>query len=172
MKDNIASTERNIVSSERNITVSSIFLLIIFLSMIIYGIKQMGVDLPTCIANVQPYEQGKVVKISDNEYEIYYVARMWFFDPQNVEIPVGSKVRIYLTSLDVVHGFHIWGTNVNLMAIPKAVNYYEINFDKEGEYVISCHEYCGVAHQNMIGKIIVKSDLQNVRSRRFFAQIR
>lgn len=153
MNDNIASTEKRI-------TGASIFLLLIFLSMIIYGIKQIGVDLPTCIANVQPYEQGKVVKISDNEYEIYYVARMWFFDPQNVEVPVGSKVRLYLTSLDVIHGFHIWGTNVNLMAIPKAVNYYEINFDKEGEYLISCHEYCGIAHQNMIGKIIVKKELQ------------
>ncbi|MCS7213119.1 MAG: cytochrome c oxidase subunit II [Candidatus Calescibacterium sp.] len=154
--------EKIIQQQEKKALFISILLMAVFISMIVYGIKGVGVDLPTCISNVQPYETGKVVQVSDKEYEIYYVARMWFFDPQNVEIPVGSKVRIYLTSLDVTHGLHIWGTNVNLMAIPNAVNYYEVKFNKEGEYIVSCHEYCGIAHQNMIGKIIVKSSIENL----------
>lgn len=146
---------------EEKISLSiALVLMFFFLSLIIYGIKGLGIDLPTCFTSIKPYDKGRIEKISETEYEIYYVARMWYFDPQTVEIPVGAKVRIYLTSADVTHGFQILGTNVNLMAIPGTVNYYEVRFDKEGIYEVICNEYCGLAHQNMIGKIIVKTQVQ------------
>jgi len=83
------------------------------------------------------------------------VARMWAFDPPEVRVPPGAEVDLYLSALDVTHGVYIEKTNVNLMAVPGAVNAARVRFDKEGEYSVICHEYCGVAHQNMMGKIIV-----------------
>jgi cytochrome c oxidase subunit 2 len=65
-------------------------------------------------------------------------------------------VYIYLTSGDVIHGFQIDGTNVNLMAIPGTVAYARVKFDKPGVYHMVCHEYCGIGHQDMATKIIVK----------------
>jgi heme/copper-type cytochrome/quinol oxidase subunit 2 len=29
-------------------------------------------------------------------------------------------------------------------------------FPKPGEYTIACHEYCGLSHHAMVGKLIVK----------------
>ena len=101
------------------------------------------------------YSQGELVTLDEHTYQIKYVARMWVFDPPSVEIPVGSEVDIYLTSNDVVHGFHIYEKNVNMMAVPGAVNLTSVKFDKPGRYNILCHEYCGVGHQNMMGEIIV-----------------
>jgi cytochrome c oxidase subunit 2 len=70
-------------------------------------------------------------------------------------VPKGSVVDFYLTSADVVHGFYIDGTDVNLMAIPNAVNYAQARFDAPGKYQVICHEFCGLSHQDMVGEIEV-----------------
>jgi len=80
---------------------------------------------------------------------------MWAFEPATIEIPAGSTLDIYLTSLDVVHGFEVLGTNLNLMAVPGAVNNLQLTLNTPGEYRIICHEYCGIMHQNMSGLIKV-----------------
>ncbi|NNF01830.1 MAG: cytochrome C oxidase subunit II, partial [Bacteroidia bacterium] len=60
------------------------------------------------------------------------------------------------SSNDVVHGFNIRKTNINLMAIPGSVNRFSHTFADQGLYEVICHEYCGVGHQNMLGQIIVE----------------
>ncbi len=131
-------------------------LLLIFFALILYGAYVKNIDLPTCVVNVKPFDKEKVVQVSENKYEIYYIARQFSFFPMEVKIPRNSIVDIYLTSPDVTHGFFIENTNVNLMAIPGAVTYYKVKFDKPGEYRIICHEYCGLGHQNMQSLIIVE----------------
>ncbi len=125
------------------------FVAIVFAS---YG---MGVMVPTSIKNVKPYDKDTVIQVSDNHYEIYYIARMWSFFPQEVKLPAGSTVDIYVTSTDVIHGFNIAKKAVNLMAVPNAVNHVRLKFDEPGKYDIVCHEYCGVGHQMMHAQIIV-----------------
>ncbi|MEO0160345.1 MAG: cytochrome c oxidase subunit II [candidate division WOR-3 bacterium] len=130
--------------------------LLIFFALILYGAYVKNIDLPTCIVNVKPFDKERVVQVSENKYEIYYIARQFSFFPTEVKIPRNSTVDIYLTSPDVTHGFHIEGTNVNLMAIPGAVTYYRVKFKEPGKYRIVCHEYCGLGHQNMMSWIIVE----------------
>jgi len=65
-------------------------------------------------------------------------------------------VTFYVTSADVVHGFFIPDTAINMMAIPGWVNEQTHTFDKPGEYLLICHEYCGIGHQNMFSKIEVR----------------
>jgi cytochrome c oxidase subunit 2 len=43
-----------------------------------------------------------------------------------------------------------------MMAIPGYVSQMTITFAKPGEYAIACHEYCGVFHHEMVGKLVVK----------------
>lgn len=133
----------------------SSILLLFFFGLILYGAYVRGIDLPTCITNVKPFDKDTVIKISENRYEIRYIARQFMFFPMEVRVPKNSVVDIYLTSPDVTHGMQIENTNVNLMAIPGAITYYRVKFDKEGEYRVVCHEYCGLGHQNMMSKIIV-----------------
>jgi cytochrome c oxidase subunit II len=61
-----------------------------------------------------------------------------------------------VTSADVLHGFLIERTNINLMALPGQVSKTTARFDMPGEYRFFCHEYCGLGHQTMWGKVIVE----------------
>jgi len=61
-----------------------------------------------------------------------------------------------LTSVDVIHGFKIQGTTVNRMVIPGQVTRARYTFNRPGTYLFVCHEYCGINHHNMFGRIIVE----------------
>ncbi len=112
-------------------------------------------DLPECVPYDKAYEEPKVVKLDEKTYQVFAVAQMWQFQPAEVYIPVGSEVDFFVTSKDVVHGFNIHEKNVNLTAVYGNLNKATVKFDKPGVYKITCHEYCGVGHQNMQAQVIV-----------------
>ena len=76
--------------------------------------------------------------------------------PNEIRIPKGSTVTFYLHSQDVIHGIKIKDTTVSLMVIPGQVGRATYTFDEPGEYLFLCHEYCGLGHHVMSGKIIVE----------------
>lgn len=131
-------------------------LLSVFFFAVLYNSYNRKIDMPTCIPFDKTFEKSEVKKIDDQLYEVYLVARMWTFDPEEIEITAGSTVDFYLTSADVVHGFHINEKGVNLMAVPGTINKITTKFEKSGTYRFVCNEFCGNGHQNMMGKIIVK----------------
>lgn len=142
--------------TEKFILAISIGFMMIFIFAILVLSKGMGNEVPECITTVKPYEQGKTVQLDSTTYQLYYVSKMWQFDPYEVELPAGSEVDIFVTSTDVVHGFNIHEKNVNMMAVYGNVNKQTVNFKKPGTYNIYCHEYCGAGHHNMMGRIIIK----------------
>jgi cytochrome c oxidase subunit 2 len=83
---------------------------------------------------------------------------MWAFDPAELAIEPGSTVDLYLSTADVTHGMQIPGTNVNLMAVPGALNNVREKFDKPVEYMVVSNEYCGIKHHNMAGRIHVSEE--------------
>ncbi len=142
---------------EKRVLYTGIVLMAIFLGAILYSSKVMGDDLPECLpGDALAYDKGEVTQLDEKTYQIKYIAKMWAFEPRVVEIPRGAEVDIFLTSKDVVHGFLIENTTVNMMAVYGALNKITYRFDKPGTYRIVCHEYCGVGHQDMAGVIIVK----------------
>ena len=60
-----------------------------------------------------------------------------------------------VTSPDVIHGFLISGTNVNSMVVPGFVAEVRTRFDKPGEHLMPCHEYCSVGHEGMWARVKV-----------------
>ncbi|MFN3655184.1 MAG: alpha/beta hydrolase, partial [Candidatus Nitrosotenuis sp.] len=113
--------------------------------------KKNGVNLAKFITNFKKQNPYVTIRLLGHSLgseviisALHYLAKMWYFEPAEVEIPAGSVVDIYLTSGDVIHGFQIDNTNVNLMAIPGTVAYARYKFDKPGVYHIVCHEYCGI----------------------------
>jgi cytochrome c oxidase subunit 2 len=60
------------------------------------------------------------------------------------------------TSRDVVHGLMIHAANVNTMLLPGQIALVTTRFDRVGEFPMLCHEYCGIAHHMMWGKVIVE----------------
>jgi cytochrome c oxidase subunit 2 len=145
---------------EKTVMAVAALLLLTFFGAIVIAASSYGVDVPTCVTDRKPFTEGQPpFKTSDQplRYEVHSVARMWMFDPPEITIPPRAEVDLYLSSADVVHGFYVEGTNINLMAVPGAVTYQRVRFDREGTYRILCHEYCGTAHHLMAGTIVVSS---------------
>ena len=92
----------------------------------------------------------------DGRIVVSVVASMFSFNPDPIEVPANRPVTFRITSEDVIHGFEVVGTNANAMAVPGYVSQFTITFAKPGEYVISCHEYCGLMHHAMVGALKVK----------------
>lgn len=144
--------------TEKKIVLATMILMSVFVFSILYAKEKYRSDVPECVPYNAAYMTPKIDSLNDHLYRIFAVASMWQFEPADIRIPAGSDVDIYLSSKDVVHGFNISSKNVNMMAVYGSINKTTVHFDKPGEYTITCHEYCGVGHQFMQGKIIVTAN--------------
>jgi cytochrome c oxidase subunit II len=111
---------------------------------------------PTKLAETAPFNEPGVVEVAPGHYEARLLAGIWYFTPNEIRVPVGSKVTFVATSRDVVHGFMLHYANLNLMLLPGRVARTTTQFDRPGEHLFICHEYCGIAHHTMFGRVIVE----------------
>jgi cytochrome c oxidase subunit 2 len=102
-----------------------------------------------------PFSEPGLREVAEGEYEAYVVARTFTFQPREIEVPVGSKVTIYVTTPDVQHGFKIQDTNVNMQIVPGQVSKLTYTFDRVGEFPYICTEFCGIGHAAMFGVVRV-----------------
>jgi cytochrome c oxidase subunit 2 len=141
--------------TERKVLYIALTLLVVFTVLLVYASMGLGITLPTCNDRVVPFSDEKIIPKENNQFEIHYIARMWSFEPAELILPENAEVDFYVSAVDVDHGFVVPGTNLNLMAIPGTVNFAHHRFGTKGEYMVICHEYCGLNHHNMMGKIKV-----------------
>ena len=111
---------------------------------------------PTTLSTHPEFAAGAITTRADGSTVVSVVATMFSFGPDPIEVPANRPVTFRITSGDVLHGFQVVGTNANAMAIPGYVSQFTVTFPKPGEYVIACHEYCGLMHHQMVGKLIVR----------------
>jgi cytochrome c oxidase subunit 2 len=141
-------------------------IIVLFLGSIIVPAASQAIQPPSHIETVDPaalsehaeFATGGVTPGPDGGVVVSVVATMFFFTPDPIEVPANRPVTFRITSGDVVHGFDVAGTNANAMAIPGYVSQFTITFPRAGEYLITCHEYCGLMHHQMVGKLIVKQE--------------
>jgi cytochrome c oxidase subunit 2 len=146
---------------------ASLLLIVAFIATVTYGAVGAGVTMvddsggtvdPDALGDHPEFGDPGVERVGENEYAVYVVARQFLFEPGTtspIRVPANSEVTFYLTSADVIHGFELVGTNVNTMVIPGQVAEITVRFDEPGEYGIVCHEYCGAAHHEMAGQVVV-----------------
>lgn len=111
---------------------------------------------PQNVDGIAPFDKPGVTQIGENEYEVVMTLQVFSFNPSAIEVPAGSTVHFILTSKDVVHGFEVAGTNINAMVMPGQISKITQKFDKAGNYLVLCNEYCGAGHQAMSTTITVK----------------
>ena len=140
--------------SEKKIIGITGAVLALFIFSILYA-RGRNNELPACLPYNKTYLDPKVIRLDQQTYQVYAVAQMWQFQPNQINIPAGSEVDFFLTSKDLVHGFNIAEKNVNMMAVYGNINKTTVKFEKPGIYKITCHEYCGVGHQSMQAEVIV-----------------
>lgn len=116
----------------------------------------MNTIAPDQVDATPPFDKPGLFAVADKEYRAVMQARVFAFQPGEVTIPAGSKIHFEVTSPDVVHGMYIAGTNVNMMIVPGHISEFTHTFNKPGDYLILCNEYCGSGHHLMVGRIIVQ----------------
>ena len=90
--------------------------------------------------------------------DIEVVASRFAFEPAQIEVTEGERVRLLVRSADGVHGFEIKRFRVN-RAIPRGGKPVTIEFTASapGTYEIVCSEYCGEGHEAMTGTLVVQA---------------
>jgi cytochrome c oxidase subunit 2 len=115
-----------------------------------------GRVVPSRVAQTAPFDAPGVKEIAPGRYEVVLTSQIWTFAPNEIRVPVGSTVTFVATSRDVVHGLFIPRAHVNVMLLPGQIARVTKRFEQVGEYPMLCHEYCGIAHHTMWGKVIVE----------------
>jgi len=79
--------------------------------------------------------------------------------PQLV-LPQGETVRIFLRSVDVIHGFYVHAFNFSRYAQPGVTNSFEFYPTNLGVYDGQCTQYCGLYHSEMLFSVRVDTPSQ------------
>jgi cytochrome c oxidase subunit 2 len=148
---------------ERNWMVFSAVLLVVFIAAVAVAGFALGFQVPgeetrvdpATITSSGPFSNPGLREIAPSEFEAYIVARQFVFDPNEIVVPVGAEVTIYVTAADVQHGFKVTDTNINMQVVPGQVSKLSYTFDQVGEYPVICHEYCGIGHAAMFATVRV-----------------
>jgi cytochrome c oxidase subunit II len=139
-------------------------LIVLFAATVVYTATTNAVHPPSHIETIDPTKLAESPEFSnpgvttqpDGSVKVVVVGGMYSWNPDPIEVPANRPITFRITSADVIHGFEIAGTNANAMAIPGYVSQFTIMFNKPGEYLLGCNEYCGILHHMMAGKLIVK----------------
>jgi cytochrome c oxidase subunit II len=152
----IAKWERRWIAFSGLLTLS-------FVVLIAYSLATEGAHIAQSAARGNPQallqqpifvEPGLRV-VGPNQLQVSLVGQAFVWVPEVIRVPVGSEVEFYLTARDVIHGWQVEDTNLNVEVIPGEVSRLRTRFDRVGRFRVSCNEYCGIGHQNMIGWIDV-----------------
>jgi cytochrome c oxidase subunit II len=154
----------NVESYERAFLAVSTVMLVFFLGALLYSSTVLGIHLPSRSGEIfpdqvtvtPPFDHPGVSQGKDGIYDVVVVASAWQFQPDEIRVPAGAQVRIRATSTDVIHGFEIESTHVNMMLIPGQISQMTTRFPAKEEHLLICHEYCGLGHHRMFGKVIVE----------------
>lgn len=147
------------------------FVMLIAYTLMIEGahigqLSNNGRGQPEVLLSNAIFEEPGVRRLGTNEYQISLVAQTYSFNPSEIVLPRGAQVTFFATSRDVLHGYQLENTNINVELIPGEVATFQYTFDELGTYRVICNEYCGIGHQNMLGQIHVvnPSEIAQARS--------
>jgi cytochrome c oxidase subunit 2 len=96
--------------------------------------------------------------------DIYVVAKQWMWKFQHLDghreinelhVPVGRKVKLTMTTEDVIHSFFVPAFRIKMDVVPGKYSTLWFEPTKAGRYHLFCTEYCGTSHSGMIGWVDV-----------------
>jgi cytochrome c oxidase subunit II len=111
-----------------------------------------------------------IIRPSEDEMTVQVVGQQWawrFTYPEHGDIssdqlviPVNQKVRLEMTSLDVLHSFWVPEFRVKQDLVPGQVHELRMTPTQEGDYKTRCAEICGTSHAYMISDVRVVSSAE------------
>jgi cytochrome c oxidase subunit 2 len=107
------------------------------------------------------YNQYRMPK---DAMEIYVVGKQWMWKLQHqtgqreineLHVPVGRKVKLTMTTEDVLHDFFVPAFRTKMDVVPGRYTTMWFEATKPGKYRLFCAEYCGLNHSGMGGWVYV-----------------
>ena len=123
-----------------------------FLALVLLGV---GV----AYASLNPFPIADQHARAETAQVVTAVGRQWSWQLSQNRFEVGKPVQFDVTSVDVNHGFAIYGPSdrivTQVQAMPGFTNRLLYTFTEPGKYRVLCLEYCGVAHHVMAAEFDV-----------------
>ena len=103
-------------------------------------------------------------RMPEDTMNIYVVGKQWMWKLQHstgqreineLHVPVGRKVKLTMTTEDVLHDFSIPAFRTKADVVPGRYTYIWFEPTKPGKYHLFCMEYCGLNHSGMGGYVYV-----------------
>jgi cytochrome c oxidase subunit 2 len=73
---------------------------------------------------------------------------------EQIDIPVGQKIKLELTAKDVIHSFWVPNLGGKKDAVPGHITTMWIQADQPGTYKGQCFEFCGDGHADMLITVV------------------
>ena len=99
-----------------------------------------------------------------NAIEVYVVGKQWMWKLQHatgqreineLHVPVGRKIKLIMTSEDVIHDFFVPAFRTKADVVPGRYTTLWFEATTPGRYHLFCAEYCGMNHSGMTGTVVV-----------------
>ncbi len=97
-------------------------------------------------------------------YEISVIGQQWMWTFQyangltttnTLYVPKGRPIKLIMTSKDVIHDFFVPNFRLKQDVVPGMYTSLWFEAPQAGDNQIFCAQYCGTAHSNMIGDVVV-----------------
>jgi cytochrome c oxidase subunit 2 len=101
-----------------------------------------------------------------NALKIYVVAKQWMWKIEHaggqreinaLHVPIDTPIELVMTSEDVIHDFFVPAFRIKRDVLPNQYETMWFRADRIGTYHLFCSQFCGTAHSNMIGDVVVMS---------------
>jgi cytochrome c oxidase subunit II len=76
---------------------------------------------------------------------------------EELHVPAGQKIKIELSSVDVIHAFYVPKLGGQKDAVPGRATTMWIQADRPGTYVGQCIEFCGTGHADMLIHVVAQN---------------
>lgn len=160
-----ADSERVAIAAERRwAVIVGLIIAVLVLMMVVTGLHWASMP-PSRVETVDVrtlHLRGEFVESNlgtalepDGRVVVRLVAQQYSFVPQCIVVPAEMPVTFRGTATDAIHGFVVGTTNANTMLIPGFVATFTTRFDRPGEHLMPCHEYCGTGHEAMWARVQV-----------------
>jgi cytochrome c oxidase subunit 2 len=106
----------------------------------------------------------KAYRAPQQAMEVYVVGKQWMWKFQHqtgqreineLHIPVGARVKLTMTTEDVIHSFYVPAFRIKQDVVPGRYLQTWFEATKPGKYYLFCAEYCGTNHSGMGGYVYV-----------------
>lgn len=103
-------------------------------------------------------------RMPEDAMQVYVVGKQWMWKIQHetgqreineLHVPVGRKIKLTMTTEDVLHDFSIPAFRTKADVVPGRYTYLWFEATKPGKYHLYCAEYCGLNHSGMGGFVYV-----------------